>query len=495
MADESIARHWWPTRRTVALVAGPAAYGALQMGAPGALSPEGAHVLGIAGWMAIWWLAEPVPLGATSLLPIALFPLLGVTSTRDAAAPYANELVFLFLAGFLLAAALERWNAHTRIAFAMVTAIGTGGRRVVLGIMLSTAMISMWISNTATTAMMYPIALAVGALFGESDAARNLRVALMLGVAYAASIGGMGTLLGTPPNIIFAGAARELAGRDVGFVEFMAVGVPVVVVLLPLCWALLVFVLFRGTVSLGAGARAVLHERRTALGPLRGGERITLIVFGAIALAWVFRERKDIGGLVIPGLADLAPRVTDSSIGIAGAVLLFVLAGRTPDGVRRPLLTWHEARAIPWEVLLLFGGGLSLAAAMESTGLAVWLGGLMSGLDGQPTVVIYAGVAMLVLLLSELASNTAVATMAMPVVAALATAIAQPPLALMLVAALAASAGFALPVATPPNAIVFGSGQITIRQMARAGILLDLVAVAAVVVVVALLYPAVFGGR
>ena len=480
--------------RSAFLLAGPVAYALLLLLAPQGLPLEARHVLALTGWLALWWLLEPVPLVATSLLPLVMLPLTGVATMREAAAPYANDLIFLFLAGFLLAAALERWNAHARIAYTLVAAVGSSARRIVLGVMLATGFISMWISNTATAAMMYPIALAVGALFGEGHEAANLRTALMLGVAYASSIGGMGTLLGTPPNLILAGAAKELIGREVGFVDFMFVGVPMVVVLLPLCWAMLVFVLFRGNPSLGDGARALLLERRAALGPLRGAEAITLTVFACTALAWVLREPKAFGSVQLPGLTTLAPRLSDAAIGVAGAILLFVLTARSPDGARRPLLTWAEARGIPWDVLLLFGGGLSLAAAMEATGLASWIGGRMSGLAGFPPVAIYAGLACVVLVLSELASNTAVATMAMPIAVSLAQAVGQPPLVLMTIAALAASTGFALPIATPPNAIVFGSGQVTVRQMARAGILLDLIAVVVTVLVGLLIVPRVFGG-
>lgn len=443
--------------------------------------------------MALWWLTEPVPLAATSLLPIVLFPLLGVRSAKDAAAPYANELVFLFLAGFLLAAALEKWNAHSRIAYSIVAGIGGGARRVVFGVMLATGFVSMWISNTATAAMMYPIALAVGALFGAGREADATRTALMLGVAYAASIGGMATLIGTPPNLIFAGATKELAGRAVSFAEFLLVGLPIAAVLLPLTWALLVFGLFRGTVDLGPDARRELRERRAALGPLRGGEVRTMVVFLVTVMAWLMRETKEMGAVTLPGLSELAPGMTDASVGLAGALLLFVVPDRDPKAGGRPLLTWREARDVPWDVLLLFGGGLSLAAAMESSGLASWLAGGLGGLAGAPRLVVYAAFAGLVLLLSELASNTAVAAMMMPIAAALAPAVNEPPVALMLVAALAASTGFALPVATPPNAIVFGSGQVSVRQMARAGVLLDVIALAVIVAAVALLYPIVFG--
>ena len=475
------------------LIAGPLIHLALFTLAPETLPEAARHVMGLVGWMALWWVTEPVPLAATSLLPAGLFPLLGVTSTAAAVAPYANELVFLFLAGFLLAAALEHWNAHARIAYGMIDVIGTSGRRVVLGVMCATGFISMWISNTATAAMMYPIVLAIGALFGVGEDASRTRIALLLGMAYASSIGGMGTLLGTPPNLIMAGAAQELLGEEVSFVRFSALGIPLVVLLLPICWALLVFVVFPTRTSLGADAHAVLADRRAALGPLRGGEAWTLGVFGLTAVAWVMRERKAFGAFEVPGLVDVAPLLTDGAVGILGALALFVIWGEARDGSRRPLLTWKEARLIPWDVLLLFGGGLSLAAAMDSTGFSQWLGESMTGLSVLPPFAIYLGLAVTVLVLSELASNTATATMVMPLAVSLGAAVDQPPLMLMMIAGFAASAGFAMPVATPPNTIVFGSGQVTVPQMAKAGIMLDMIAVLLVVVVISALYPIVFG--
>ncbi len=475
------------------LVLGPAMYALLALLAPGSLEGPARHVFGLAVWMAIWWVTEPVPLAATSLLPAGVLPALGVVSARDAVAPYANELVFLYLGGFFLAAALERWNAHARIAYGLISAIGLSSRRIVLGVMVATGFISMWISNTATAAMMYPIVLAIIPLFsGEGRDAQHTRTALLLGMAYGASIGGMGTLLGTPPNLILAGAARELTGQEVSFLAFLAFGVPLVLLLLPLCWAMLVFVMFPSRAELDAGASGVLQDRRRALGPLRGGELATMTVFVVTALAWLNRERKEIGDFSIPGLVDIAPRLTDATIGVLGALCLFVIPARDRDGTRRPLLTWDEARLIPWDVLLLFGGGLSLAAAMESTGLARWLGDHLTVLGGLPPLVLCLGLGVFVLLLSELASNTAVASMMMPIIATLATAVGQPPLLLMLVAALAASTGFALPVATPPNTIVFGSGQVRVRDMAKAGIALDFIAVVLVVLVVVLVYPLVF---
>ena len=473
--------------RRVALAAGPLSLLLISWAAPSGLTPEGARVLGVAAWMTIWWLTGPIPLGATALLPLVLFPALHVASPREAAAPYANEFIFLFLAGFMLAAALERWNAHARVAYAIVGAVGTGGgRRVIFGVMVATAFISLWISNTASTAMMYPIALAVGALFGATKEADNLRTALMLGIAYAASIGGVGTLIGTPPNLIFAGAARELAGVTVDFVSYMAIGLPVVAVLLPLCWGLLM-VLFPGRVTFTDDAREALRAKRIALGPLRGAERAALAIFALTAVGWVVREPKDLGFIRIPGLTDLVSGLTDASVGLIGALATFIVVARAPDGTRQPVLTWTEARAIPWEVLLIYGGGFSFATAMETQGVAAWLGNLMAGFGGWPVIGIFFGVAAIILLLTELASNTTVAAMAMPIVASLADAVGQPRVTLMLLTTIVASAGFALPTATAPNIIVFGSGKITVRQMVRAGLLLDIVAVVVAVMAVALL--------
>ncbi len=479
--------------RTLARWAGPLAGLAAAVLAPDSLSPEARRTLGAATWMVLWWITECVPILATSLLPLVLFPVLGIATSSQAAAPYANELVFLFLAGFLLAAGLEHWSCHVRIAYRLLALVGLTSRRAVLAVMLATGCISMWISNTATAAMMYPIALAIAALFPQDEARGDVRAALMLGVAYAASIGGMGTMIGTPPNLVVAGALRELAGRPVSFVEFMALGLPMVVLLLPLCWAILVFVCFRRPSHLGAGGQALVRERLQALGPVRGGEARMFLVFGATAVAWILREPKDLGGVTLPGLTGLLPELSDAAIGVLAAVALFLVPGRTVAGEHRPLLTWGEARQIPWDVLFFFGGGLSLAAVLERHGLTTWLGQGLAGLEGFPPWIIYLGLAAAVVVLSELASNLAVATMMMPIAAALGRSLGQPPALLMLVAGFAASAGFALPIATPPNAIVFGSGAVTVRQMGRAGVLLDVAAVVVIGVVIAVLGPLVLG--
>jgi sodium-dependent dicarboxylate transporter 2/3/5 len=470
--------------RVAALVAGPALGLLVRALEPGGLTGPAAAVLGVGIWMAIWWITECLPLAVTALLPIALFPALDVASTRVAAASFANEVVFLYLGGFLLAAALEHWHAHHRIALSVIGKVGTSSRRLVFGVMLATAFVSMWISNTATAAMMYPIAMAIGALFGTSKAARSQRVALLLGVAFAASIGGMATILGTPPNLIMAGAAKELLDVELDFFTFLRYGLPVAAILLPLCWVLLVFVFHRERIELGAEGLEMLRKRRADLGRLEGGERAVMVVFAVMALAWFFREPKVIGAVTVFGLTSWMPSLTDAGIAVIGGIVLFLVPGRMRDGGARPLLTWKEAREIPWDVLLLFGGGLSLAAAMESSGLAERIGVWMSGLQGLPLPIVLIGVATATVVVSELASNAATASMGMPIAVSLAQALGQPPLMIMLVIGLSASVGYALPMATPPNAIVFGSGELTVRDMARAGLALDVVGILVVVGVV-----------
>ena len=456
---------------------------------PAALGPDQREVLGVGAWMLLWWLMEPVPLAVTSLLPVIVLPLFGVVTLRDVTAPYANEMIFLFLAGFLLAAALEFWGAHLRLALRIVAAAGRNGRRIVLALMVATAVLSMWISNTATAAMMYPIAMALGQLFGEGPPADRIRTSLFLGLAYAASIGGMGTLIGTPPNLIFAAAAKELLGQPIDFARYLLIGVPCVILLVPICWALLCYVIYPSNAVLGEAAEHAVAERRARLGKFKGGERATIVVFGLTALAWILREPKQLGGLSIPGLTALAPGLSDAAIGLAGALALFLIPARDVTGERRRLLSWHEAKGIPWEVLLLFGGGLSLAAATEVTGLTQWFGEQVTGLQGASPFIVLLVVAAGTVLLSELASNTAVAAMAMPIAAGLASGADLPAIRVMAVAALAASAGYALPIATPPNAIAYGSGRVTARQMLRAGLVMDVVAVLVIVAVVMLLGP------
>jgi len=458
--------------KRVALGAGPAwLLLVLLLPAPVGLAPEAWRVAGLAGWMAVWWLSAVVPLEATALLPLVLLPVLRVAPLTEIAPSYADPIIFLFLGGFFLAATLERWDLHKRFALATVRAVGTKAPRVVLAFMLTSAVASMWISNTATAVMMLPIAMAV--VGATDDEGRGTSTALLLGIAYAASIGGVATLIGTPPNAIFAGAARELLAEDVGFAQWMGFALPVTIPMLFGCWLLLIRLFeVRGTIP---GLEGYVARERAAMGPVGGGERFVLTVFGLTALAWILRAPKTIGAIRIPGISDFLPGVTDAGIAVAAAVVLFV----TP--LRRQRFTvgldWASARQVPWGILLLFGGGLALARAFEISGLTEWLGGQLVALRGVPLPVVIGATAALFVILTELTSNTATAALGMPLMVGVADGLGVSPLPLMMTAALAASMAFMLPVATPPNAIVFGSRRILPADMARAGIGLNLLAV------------------
>ena len=462
----------------------------LLLPAPGDLSATGWRAASVAALMAVWWMTEAIPITATALIPLVFFPSLGVLEMPDAAAPYANELIFLFMGGFFIAVAMERWGLHRRIALAIVDAVGTSPRRLVLGFMIATAFISMWISNTAAAAMMFPIGLALAEIFRPTDqeGPYEFGIALMLATAYAANIGGSATLIGTPPNAVMAGAASEMLGIEVGFLQWMMVGVPFVIVMLPISWFVLVHFLYPpGKIS--GDAEAVLAEQRTALGPASRGEKSVAIVFTLTALAWVFRAPKVMTAVTIPGIQTYLPFVTDGTIAMAGAFALFLIPVDRKRGVFA--LDWPTARKIPWDVLVLFGGGLSLARAMDRSGLATWIGSGVSALDVVPAVVIIALVATLFVFLTEVTSNTATSTMAMPIMAGVAAGLGFAPLTLMAVAALSAAMAFMLPVATPPNAIVFGSGYLTIPQMVRSGIWMNIIAITLITVAASTLIPIV----
>jgi solute carrier family 13 (sodium-dependent dicarboxylate transporter), member 2/3/5 len=475
-------------RERVGLIAGPLVFAAMLLApAPAGLSPDGWRVAAAAVLMAVWWMTEALPIPATALLPLVLFPALGVLDMPQTAAPYANEIIFLFMGGFLLAAAMERWGLHRRIALRIVAAVGTSPRGLVLGFMVATAFLSMWISNTATVAMMLPIAIALAAMFRPSgEGPYQFGTALMLGIAYAASIGGVATLIGTPPNAVFAAAAGELLGVQIGFFEWMLVGVPLAVVFVPVCWALLVGLLYPPG-PLAGDADALISQERAAMGRASRAEKMVFAVFVATALAWIMRAPKPMAGFTVPGIQTLVPQVEDSTIAMAAAILLFLLPVDWRRGVF--VLDWRTASRIPWGVLLLFGGGLSLARAMSQSGLAAWIGGGVTGLSVLPGLLVVGAVAALFVFLTEVTSNTATAAMAMPVMAGAGVALGIEPLLLMATAALASSMAFMLPVATPPNAIVFGSGCLTVPQMVRAGVWMNVVAILLITLLASQLLP------
>jgi len=455
---------------------------------PEGLGPEAWLTAAVALLMATWWMTEALPIEATALLPLGLFPTLGILDAQSAAAPYADRMIFLFMGGFFIAVTMQRWGLHKRIALNIIALVGTGPSRLVLGFMLATAFLSMWISNTATVAMMLPIGLAVSEMFKPKGTSGSYKfgIALMLGIAYGASIGGVSTLIGTPPNAALAGAASQLLDIQIGFVQWMAVGLPFTIVMLPLTWVLLTRVLYPPG-NLSGDAASLIDEERAALGSMSRGEKLTAAVFGLTALAWVLRQDKTFGDLTIPGLETWLPFLHDSTIAMLAAIVLFVLPVDWRRGVFA--LDWKTARSIPWGILVLFGGGISLARAMDESGLAAWIGSAVSALDAVPTLVIIAAVVALIVFLTELTSNIATTNMAMPVMAGAAVGLDIPPLLLMTSAALAASMAFMLPVATPPNAIVFGSGYLTVPQMSRAGLVLNLIAIVAITTIGSLLVP------
>ncbi len=438
---------------------------------PEGLDPVAWRAAGLGLLMAAWWLTEALPLAATALVPLALFPLAGIAEMREVAGAYAHPLIVLFLGGFLVARALERWGVHWAVASALLSRIGGGPGRAVAGLMAATAFLSLWISNTAATLVMAPIATAIAAARAEDD---RFAAAALLGVAYAATIGGMGSLIGTPPNALLAAYAEERHGIAIGFAEWAAVGLPVALLLLPLAWALLTLVVF----PLRGGAVALPEAARAALGV--PGRRVAL-VGGLAALALVLRPLAD--GLW-PGAG-----ITDAGIAILAGLLLFALPSGAPEGGR--LLDWETARGLRWDVLILFGGGLALADAIEGTGLAVWLADRAGLLAGLPVWAVVLGLAAAVVAIGELASNTGVAAIFLPVAGATALGLGMAPLELALPVAFAASVGFMLPVATPPNAIVFAHPAVTRARMLRAGAALDVIGVVVAVAAAMALAPLV----
>lgn len=455
----------------------------------GGLTAAGRATVAVALWMAVWWLTEAIPLAVTALLPVALFPLLGIADIRATTAPYANPLIFLFLGGFLLGLAIQRFGLHRRIALRVLLLVGSSPRALVGGFMLACAVLSMWISNTATAIMMLPIGASVLQMLDEQRAKeggscspaqmRAFGTALMLGIAYACSIGGVGTLVGTPPNLVLAAFVADRYGADLSMLRWMAIGLPLVAVLLPLTWWYLTRVAFRVPATAFPCGRDLLRSDLAGLGALSRGERVTLVVFLATATAWVLR----------PALVDWTglTGITDAGIAMCGALSLFVIPVDSKG--HRFAMDWSTARTLPWEILILFGGGLSLAAAIDRNGVASLLASGFTGLGDLPPWVLALAIASVVVFLTEITSNTAVTTTLMPVLAATAIATDSPPGMLLTTAALAASCAFMLPVATPPNAIVFSSGYVTAGQMARTGLGLNVIAILVVTAVVS------FGSR
>ena len=480
-------------RGRIGLVLGAAAFLAVLVApAPEGLSLPAWRTAGVALLMAVWWVTEAIPIPATGLVPLVVIPLLGLGSIDEAARPFANPIIFLLLGGFLLALSMERWGLPRRIALRTIGALGHRPSAVMAGFMIASAFLSMWVSNTATVMMMLPIGLSVIELTkremapDEESPARerqsaNFATGLLLAIAYSASIGGLGTIVGTPPNAFAVAFLRESYGIDIAFARWMAFALPVVAMGLIVTYLVLTRVSFpMGDLRI-PGGREFIHGQLAELGPTSTPEKRVSLVFALTALLWVSR----------PLLADLLPGISDAGIAVGAGLLLFMLPSGTGRGER--LLSWRWAERLPWGTLLLFGGGLSLASAFQRTGLTTWVGSAMDGFGGWPSILVVMAITTVMILLTELTSNTATAAAFLPVVGAVAIGIGQNPLLLTVPAALAASCAFMLPVATGPNIVVYGSGAITIPQMARAGALLNVAFVALITLATLLFLSLVFG--
>ena len=471
--------------RTLGRVGGPLlailAYLALETAA---LGPAGRATAAIAVWMAVWWITEAIPVFATALLPLATFPLFGIRGIRETAIPYGHELIFLFLGGFVVALSMERWGLHRRIAARALRLVGTRADHVVGAFIGITAFLSMWVSNTATAIMMLPIATSVLRKVdsGGEGSADELSAALLLGIAYGASIGGVATLIGTPPNLFLASFVRDNLGLELGFARWMMMALPLVLVLLVILWLLLTRVLFpcRGITL------SVEGLDKDKAGPMKRGEKATLVVFVAMAIFWLLRPA--LGQWEIAGALPFAG-LTDTGIAIIAAVSLFLL----PAGEGKRVMDWETMTGLPWGLLILFGGGLSLASALHANGVSELIGSQLGQYDSLSPWLFVALAATLMVFLTELTSNTATTAAMVPIFAAVAVGVGMSPLMLATAAAVSASCAFMLPVATPPNAIVFAGGNLKIQEMIRAGIWMNLICIVVVTIWVMVIVQPVAG--
>lgn len=474
---------------------------------PEGMKPGAMSVAAITVLMAILWISEAIPMPATALLPIVLFPLLGVMKSSAATAPYANQLIYLFMGGFFIAVTMEKWNLHRRIALNIINKVGTSPQRIILGFMVATALLSSFISNTATAMMMVPIAIAIVSqithisptqLSSGEGSSHKIAVALMLGIAWAASIGGMATIIGTPPNIVMVGAVESLYKVNIGFLQWMTFGVPLSLLLLVCAWFLITKVLFKIDQVDSSGIDELIRDELKKLGKTTKEEKLIITVGLMVGFLWISRGILSSAMKYNPELKafilDIFPQfnmVHDATIGVFGALLLFIIPSNLNKG--EFLLDWQTAVKIPWSIVLLFGGGLALAAGFQATSLTEYIAGGLTSLEGLSMLIFLLVVVGLTVFLTEVTSNTATATLLVPIMGATALAIGIHPFGPIIGACVAASCAFMLPVATPPNAVVFGSGCVTIPQMSRSGLYLNLVSVIVITLAVTYLLPLVWG--
>lgn len=470
-------------KKVIGLLLGPIAFILiLNFFHPQDLSNEANAILASVVWMIIWWVSEALPIPVTAMLPLVLFPLSGGLNLPDTAAAYGHKFIFLFLGGFILAIAIEKWNLHKRIALSIIYMVGTSVMNIILGFMLATAFLSMWISNTATSVMMLPIGLAIVTQLKDNpdtieDENQIFGKALMLAIGYSATIGGIGTLIGTPPNLVLAGVFNEIFNIEITFSQWIVFGLPISLSLLFICWYYLTRFGFSFKQKEFPGGRKEIKRQLDALGKLSFEEKVVATVFICTALAWISRSFL---------LKQLLPGIDDTIIAIASAIILFILPSKEKG---RNLLNWEEAARLPWGILILFGGGMAIAAGFGGSGLAQWIGSQMVLLKDVPLLVLVFLLVLFVNLITEVTSNMALTAMLLPILAPLALVMGVHPYLLMVGATAASSCAFMLPISTPPNAVVFGSGYLTIPDMVKTGFWLNIISVVLIVFMVFFVLP------
>jgi len=473
--------------KTIGLFLGPIAFIlTLLFFHPEGLNPKANAVLACTLWIAIWWITEAIPIAVTALLPIILFPLTGGLGLSETTASFGHKYVFLYVGGFIIAITIEKWNLHKRIALNIINFIGTNVVKIILGFMVATAFMSMWISNTATSVMMLPIGMAIVAQLRDNpDTVEDENLifgkALMLAIAYSASIGGMSTLIGTPPNLVLAGVVEETFGYEITFAQWFKFGFPISMVLLFICWKYLTNFAFTFKQKSFPGGRAEIKKQLSALGQISYEEQLIAAVFAFTALAWITRSYL---------LKPIIPAIDDTIIGMISAIVIFLLPTKNR---KRRLLNWEEAVKLPWGILLLFGGGMALAAGFKSSGLALWIGSQMTLLEGVAILLLILLLIAAVNFLTEITSNLATTAMLLPILYPMAKTIDVHPFVLMVSATVAASCAFMLPVATPPNAVVFGSGYLRIPDMVKTGIWMNILSILLLTVFVYFALPYLWG--
>ncbi|MFD2726219.1 SLC13 family permease [Hyunsoonleella rubra] len=475
------------TSKRIGLVLGPLLFILIRLFfAPEGLSDEANGVLASTAWIAVWWITEAIPIAATALLPIALFPLSGSLDIGTTTASFGHKFVFLYLGGFIIAIAIEKWNLHKRIALNIINIIGSNVQKIILGFMVATAFLSMWISNTATSVMMLPIGIAIIKQLKDNpktDEDENLIFgkALMLAIAYSASIGGIATLIGTPPNLVLAGVVSETYGYEITFSQWFIFGFPISVILLAICWKYLTSFAFTFNQNEFPGGKQEIKRLLQSLGKMAYEEKIVAIVFATTAFCWITRSFL---------LKKILPNMDDTIIAIVFALVLFLIPSKTKH---KNIMSWKDTRDLPWGIILLFGGGMALAKGFETSGLALWIGNQMTTLVGVSTIVLILLLIASVNFLTEITSNLATTAMLLPVLAPMALTIDMHPFVLMVGAAVAASCAFMLPVATPPNAVVFGSGYLRIPDMVSKGIVMNVISIIILTLFVVFVLPELWG--